>query len=240
VGVIDIEHGTPERAWSESMRLHALPDFATGDPARVFVIAPHPDDETLALGGTLSMLAKRAAIRVVALTEGEASHPASTIAKADLGALRARERELALSRLGLDQAELIRLDLGDGHLSERSDLADRLAPWIEGASYGFAPFREDGHPDHDAAGRAAASACRSCGIRLYEYPVWAWHWAHPDRNDLPWWRARRVALAPEAQVKKAYAVRAYRSQIAPLALAETVLPPAVLAHFARAFEVLFV
>jgi LmbE family N-acetylglucosaminyl deacetylase len=238
--MIDIDQGTPERVWSESGRLRRFTEFASGEPARVVVIAPHPDDETLGLGGTLSMLAKRAAIRVIALTEGEASHPPALIAKNDLASLRARERELALSRLGLEGAELVRLDLGDGRLSERTDLARRLAPLIAGASYVFAPFRHDGHPDHDAAGRAAAHAAEACAVRLYEYPVWAWHWARPDREDLPWWRARRVALAPDAQLKKAYAVRAYRSQIAPLALGRTVLPDTVLAHFARDFEVLFV
>ncbi len=46
-----------------------------------------------------------------------------------------------------------------------------------------APWRHDGHPDHEAAGRAAAAAARRTGARLLEYPLWLWHHTAPD--DLP-------------------------------------------------------
>jgi len=243
--LIDLAHGTAERAWADCERLQVLPVFAWDAPARVVVIAPHPDDETLGVGGTLCMLARLGfAIEIVALTDGEASHPRSpTMSRAQMGITRAAERTQAIAALGLQAAKLTRLRLADGALPDAHDLADTLSPLLDGAAYCLAPFRHDGHPDHDAAGRAAASACRACAVTLCEFPIWVWHWAQPASEALPWSRARRLPLDLAAQSAKADAVRAYRSQTAPLSAAagdETGLPSAVLEHFARDFEVLFV
>ena len=65
-----------------------------------------------------------------------------------------------------------------GHAGERTLLA--------------APWRHDGHPDHEAVGRAAAVAARRTDARLVEYPVWMWHWG--TEQDLPWPDARVVRL----------------------------------------------
>jgi LmbE family N-acetylglucosaminyl deacetylase len=48
-----------------------------------------------------------------------------------------------------------------------------------------APWRHDGHPDHDAAGRAATIASAAAGAPLLQYLVWAWHWADPEGDDPP-------------------------------------------------------
>ena len=53
-----------------------------------------------------------------------------------------------------------------------------------------APWRHDGHPDHEAVGRAAAVAARRTDARLVEYPVWMWHWG--TEQDLPWPDARGI------------------------------------------------
>ena len=46
--------------------------------ARAVVVAPHPDDEVLAVGGLLAQLARLGgAIRVIAVTDGTASHRGS-------------------------------------------------------------------------------------------------------------------------------------------------------------------
>ncbi|HET6339538.1 MAG TPA: hypothetical protein VFG30_40285, partial [Polyangiales bacterium] len=87
----------------------------------------------------------------------------------------------------------------------------RLLPLVRGAARCFAPFRRDGHPDHDASGEAAAGACEAAGVGLAEYPIWAWNWARPESDDLPWSQARRVVLTPAAQRAKSRAVKEYRS-----------------------------
>jgi hypothetical protein len=59
---------------------------------------------------------------------------------------------------------------------------------------------------------------------------------------VPWHRARRIDLPPAARTAKAAAIAAFPSQTAPLGPAAAdaaILPPHVLARFARPFEVVF-
>jgi hypothetical protein len=52
--------------------------------------------------------------------------------------------------------------------------------------------RGDGHPDHEAVGRAARSAARRTDAILLEYPIWMWHWAFTDDFAVSWSRAQRA------------------------------------------------
>ena len=156
--------------------------------------------------------------------------------------MRAAESELALREL-LDGCPIARLALPDGHLAAHEPcigraVEERLAP----GAWCFAPLRQDGHPDHEAAARATALACEARGARLIEYPIWMWHWSAPGDPRVPWERARRARLAPAARSRKARAIAAFASQIAPIssgAAGAAILPPAVLARFLRPSEVLF-
>ena len=87
------------------------------------VIAPHPDDEVLGTGGLLRQLAATgSAIEIVAVTDGEASHPKSTrVSRRELAETRARERRVALDRLGVRPSRLTRLGLPDGGVAGWSD-----------------------------------------------------------------------------------------------------------------------
>ena len=233
--------GTPESTWLNAEALAHCAPLHFGPPGRVVVLAPHPDDEVLGVGGTLQLLAAAGwSVCVVAITDGEASHPGSPAARATLARIRAEERANALACLSLSEAEVVRLQVGDGLVTRASDLDERLAPHLRDASLCLSPWEHDGHPDHDATGLAARRACRTLGVPLLRYPVWAWHWASPEH--LPWTSARKVPLPPEVQRAKRKAIAAYRSQIAPLGPAPgeaAVLPPAVLARFERPFEILF-
>ncbi len=96
-----------------------------------------------------------------------------------------------------------------------------------------APWRHDGHPDHEAAGVAAAAAARRTGADLWEYPVWFWHWATPEQA--PWPDLRRFLLTGSVVEAKARAVAAHASQVRPLSGADgdqEVLPAGLLEHFA--------
>ena len=120
--IVDREHRGPgELAWASSPRLANLPPLGELHARRLVVVTPHPDDEVLGAGGLIQKaLAEGILVEIVAVTDGEASHPLSDVAaRLDLPALRARETETALRRLGWDTPTITRLHLPDGRVSER-------------------------------------------------------------------------------------------------------------------------
>ena len=128
------------------------------------VIAPHPDDAELALGGSILLLqAQGASVGVLDLTDGEPTPHGSPD-------IRRRETEAATAILGLTW----RGNLGltnrrlEADLGARAKLAGKireLKPRVL-----FAPFWEDAHPDHVAAS-ALVEAAR--------------FWAKLSKSDLP-------------------------------------------------------
>ena len=232
--------GTTEQEWLPWLDALALPELDLPFPDRVVVVAPHPDDELLAVGGLLAMLsAAGTRVDVLAVTDGEASHPGGSVAPAELARLRVRETELALSRLGT-HGTVTRLGLPDGGCEALQQPVARALE-LSAQDWVLGPWTGDGHPDHEAVGRGCVEAARRSGARLLEFPVWAWHWASPG-SALPWSRACQVVLPRSVRETKAAALQAFASQVAPIGpLPEDapVLPPHVLARFARPFEVLF-
>lgn len=233
--------GTGEQYWRASDRVAALP-VLTPRPVHLTVLAAHPDDETLGAGGLIAAVARLGGtVEVVVVTDGEASHPASpTYDEPALRALRRTELPAAMARL--DPAATVRwLAVPDGCVTESADLVTRqleAAP-SSGDHWIAAPWRADGHPDHDTLGVVAARLARRSGATLLEYPIWFWHWGDDSSNDFPWPAARRLVLTDADRSAKAAAVRAHHSQIAPLSDQpgdEAILPAAVLAYFQRPFE----
>ncbi|MEV4351874.1 PIG-L family deacetylase [Actinoplanes sp. NPDC049596] len=230
--------GTAEATWlgwAAMTRWPVLP--LEPGPRPPLVVAPHPDDEILGVAGLMATLG---AVELVAVTDGEASHPGSTVYTPErLAAVRREETAEAMARLGLGHSAVHRLAQPDGHIDE-ARLADELATRLTAGQWCLATWRGDGHPDHEAVGRAAAEACARTGARLLEYPIWTWHWAEPDDPRVPWDRARRIPLTPEAVAAKQAAIEAFPSQIHPLGpdpADAAILPPHILARFARSFEV---
>ncbi|MEJ8813113.1 PIG-L family deacetylase [Variovorax ureilyticus] len=239
--------GTSEEAWNGWPGLTRLPrvdaETLVPDGARVIVVAPHPDDEVLMVGGLLAQLARKGIpVRVIAVTDGTASHRgSSTWTPRLLRQVRPRESRAALRCLGIVESPL-RLKLEDGALSnQRGRLAERLCGLIDFRDVVFTTWHRDGHPDHEATARACASAARRRGARLVEVPVWAWNWAEPGDPRLPWRSACRLPLDSDATRRKCFAMQAYESQILPDAStgAQPVLDAVMLQRAARPFEVLF-
>ncbi len=234
--------GTPAAAWRATASWAALPDAAPvlDGVHRLVVLAAHPDDEVLGAAGLVRRAAAQGIeVRVLTATAGEASHPGSpTVTPDELARRRRDEAAAALAEL-TDPAVVPRiLGLADGGVAGHEDeLVDLLVTEI-GDGRGtllVAPWREDGHPDHDAVGRAAVTVAARTGSRLREFPVWSWHWRSTD--DLPWEHAARLDLDPDERAAKARAVAAHASQVAPLSpdpADAPVLPADILAHFADA------
>jgi bacillithiol biosynthesis deacetylase BshB1 len=115
------------------------------EPLDYLVIAPHPDDAELGVGGTILLLqAQGARVGVLDLTDGEPTPHGSP-------EVRRRETEAATAVLGLAW----RGNLGlanrclEADLEARAKLAGalrQLRPRVL-----FAPYWEDAHPDHVAA-----------------------------------------------------------------------------------------
>ncbi|MEJ8855519.1 PIG-L family deacetylase [Variovorax robiniae] len=183
--------------------------------ARAVIVAPHADDEVLALGGLLAQLAAQARETcIIAVTDGiarpaDARHwPPDPRARMD-----SIESRRALHRLGVTD-DPVRLGFPDGSLHIlRRMLAERLQPLLRADDVVFTTWRMDGPPDHEATGHACAFAAALCGARLVETPVRAWHWAKPGDVRLPWRRARRLLLDTDAQDRKRKAQDALEARL---------------------------
>jgi LmbE family N-acetylglucosaminyl deacetylase len=234
---------TDEARWAEDPRWADVIPLDLAGTTHLLVVAAHPDDETLGLGGFLAGLPADVDLDVVVVTDGQASHPRSTThTPADLARIRRTEAREVIAQLA-PHARLHLLGLTDGGLAEEQDeLTAALVRLARpGESLLLAPYRSDGHPDHEAAARAAASAAWRTDAGLLEYPIWLWHWEGTDA--LPWGAARRVDLSDEARGRKARAVAGHRSQVEPLSDRpgdEALLRPGMLAHFARPWETVLV
>jgi LmbE family N-acetylglucosaminyl deacetylase len=234
--------GTPTHVWLSGRR--ELPVLDLAGCAELVVVAAHPDDETLGFGATSAMLAAMGvAVAVVSASDGGASHPRlSRLQRDRLEHLRRAELHCAVSALGL--SEPISLGLPDERIADHEDrLADLLTEILHGRAVGTwcaATWCGDGHPDHEAVGRAAAVAAQRTGAALLEYPVWMWHWAYPDDPAVPWDRAYRSRLHRWAVSRKRRAAQCFSSQFEPVTVGSApVLPPAVVQRLLAVGEVVF-
>ena len=221
-----------------------FPELDLDDCPALVVVAPHPDDETLGFGATASLLRSRGVdVRIVAATDGGGAFPGLTpVERAWLERDRRDELRLAANLLGLD--EPIFLGLPDGELSTREDdLTDQLAEILAAGPAGTwcaATWRGDGHPDHGAVGRCSAVATARTGAELLEYPVWMWHWAHPDDEAVPWDRMSVVSPDAAALARKRRAANVFRTQLNPyVAGFDAIVPPFVLQRLFAVGEAVF-
>jgi LmbE family N-acetylglucosaminyl deacetylase len=240
--------GTPAAQWLAwpgwaGLRVSAVAELIPPG-SRLVVIAAHPDDEILTAGGLLAAAVRAGReLLLVAVTDGQASHPGSEKwPEEDLAAQRRQETADALGVLGAGGASVLRLGLPDGALPA-------LAPALTGALAGLllpsdvvvSPWRFDGHPDHEATGYATALAARSRGARHLEAPIWAWHWAAPGDPRVPWPRASVLYLGPILAQRKRSAIGCFTSQLEPdpSTGADPVLPSWAVARFRHGREVFF-
>lgn len=197
-------------------RLESLPWTPPSDPGgRVLVLSAHPDDEVLAVGGWLAGQTARD-VTFVTATDGEASHPDSpTVSPDRLRATRPGELVSALQTLGFATPDVRRLGLPDGGLTDAfGRLLAALEPLVARADLVLAPFESDGHPDHDAVGRAAVTLSGVDTV-LWRFPVWTWAWTEPDRQSwLP--DLRRLDCSSVARVRKRRAIDAFVTQVTAL------------------------
>ena len=155
------------------------------------VIAPHPDDETFGCGATIAR--KRAAgtdVHICVVSDGSA-FPTDEFTPAELVEMRRENLTRACAVLGVDDAEIERLDFPDGGTGDRIDEISRaVAEVIKRLEPDeiFIPSSYDAHPDHQSVYRAATKAIELAGTSavVYAYPVWFWAretwWSHQNEG----------------------------------------------------------
>jgi LmbE family N-acetylglucosaminyl deacetylase len=214
------------------------------------VIAPHPDDESLACGGLIANACEQGQrAKVVIVSDGASSHPNSKAHPPDrLRSLREEEARRVGAELGLRPDEMLFLGLPDRFVPSEGEEAERAIGAIAncvreiGAGSLFVSWRHDPHCDHEASYRIARAVQRRSGeVRLFEYVVWG-HALPPSTEVDPIRTGFRISIDHEAQEKKRRAIAAHRSQTTNLIdddPAGFLFSQIDLAHFDRPYEFFF-
>jgi len=175
------------------------------------VIAPHPDDAELGMGGTIvRLLARGWAVGVLDLTSGEPT---------PLGSLEIRARETAEATAILGIPWRRNLALPNRSLEPSLEHRRALAAVFREARPRllFAPFWEDAHPDHTAATKLVEDARFWSKLSKSDIPGEPFH---PSRVLYYFSVHLRIVERPsflvdisDQVVAKERAMRAYRSQL---------------------------
>ena len=196
---------------------------------RVLVLAPHPDDETLATGGLLQRaLTVEAEVRVLFVTDGEnnpwaqrATEHRWRVGAADRerwGERRRGEAMAALACLGISTWQTGFLGYPDQGIQRLLQAGDDLAETLVGELGRFAPTLlvapslEDLHPDHSALAvfvRLALARLPSSLRRPRERQFIV----HHDGPLIPAARDARLALTARERERKRLAILCHASQL---------------------------
>jgi LmbE family N-acetylglucosaminyl deacetylase len=192
---------------------------------RVLVVAPHPDDESIATGGiVLAARAAGAALRVIVLTDGdnnpwpqrwvEKRWTIDAAAQARWGARRRGEAGEAMRLLGVAERDARFFGLPDQGLTDllmraERKIIDDLAAEIETfkPTEVVVPALSDRHPDHSAAFILVAEASARAGASLPHVLTFAVHGGGSEKDAVV------LALSDAQRETKRSAIRAHASQM---------------------------
>jgi len=201
------------------------PTLSLSERDRVLVIAPHPDDESLACGALLLAAGAASAARhVVVLTDGD-NNPwpqrwiekrwhIDEAARARWGARRRAEAQAALDVLGVPRDARSFLGWPDAGLTdllmrESSMVSHELTAQIDAfrPTHIAIPALSDTHPDHSAAHVAARFALMHAKAPAPECLIYAVHGAKEDAQ------AQVVALDASQRELKQRAILQHQTQM---------------------------
>ncbi len=229
---------------SEARAAPAAPISDLTGEGDVLVLAPHPDDESLAMGGAIAA-ARQAGrtVHVAVVTDGALSHPNSPSHPGPiLAALRRAEVTEAVALLTGGAAAPVWLGYPDQGAPDCEaafeEAAAVLAPLLPKVTAIWTTWNGDPHPDHQRVWRLARWLARRQGdVRLFGCPVWG-------RVQEPVCGAGRAGLLrfPTGPYRdlKARAVAAHASQMTALIDDDPDgfrMPPDLAAHFVTSDEI---
>ena len=222
--------------------------FTGGSP--IVVLSPHPDDESLGLGGLIAAVrADGGEVKIIVLTDGAASHPGSrAMPPAKLAAVRKEEVLEAASILGVPAADLTHLDLPDSAVPSSGPEFDATVALLDtmleeaGASLLLVTWGHDPHCDHEAAdAMARALRVRRADLAVWSYPIWGRHLDPATPIEAPAPDGFRLDITPWLD-RKRRAIAAHASQMTDLIGDDPEgfrFTPALLAPFLEPHEVVF-
>lgn len=195
-----------------------------GEPvvtARLLVVAPHPDDETIGAG---ALLLRSTDAHVIVVTDGAPNDPTlwppsvTAATREEYVSIRRDELRLALHEAGVGVDRLHLLDVADGEATDHivsivrriAELLERIEPEVV-----VAPAYEGGHVDHDATALAVRAAISMTG-RGHHHEMALYHAAGAAiavhefvGGDTP---GREWPLAERLAARKAAMLARYQSQ----------------------------
>ncbi|NOS99178.1 MAG: PIG-L family deacetylase [Phycisphaerales bacterium] len=185
------------------------------EPARILVIAPHPDDEVLGVGGTIRRLVDEGCRVTVAIaTVGWAPlYPDDQVARVRAEAGEAN-RLLGVHELRFLDLPVTKLDRLPRH--EINAVFDRLVTDVQ-PRWVFLPFAGDRHEDHRQVFEAAQVALRPVAARDPLTRIWCYetvsetHWAVPTVE--PTFQPQAFMDVSAQLAVKLQAMRVYASQL---------------------------
>jgi LmbE family N-acetylglucosaminyl deacetylase len=204
-------------------------------PGALVVVSPHPDDESLGVGGLIRQWSLAGhEVTVLSVTDGERAYPEWT----GLDVVRRRELIDGLRVLAPVHVSIRRVGIPDGDVaSHLNRLRHALQTVLDETTTLVAPYEFDGHPDHEATGRVCLEMARAAQVPLARYPIWAWHLRTARMlADLPW---GKYPLNADTQRAKARAIDCFASQIRPPS-GDPILPANFLQYFSRPYEAFIV
>lgn len=156
---------------SDIERYQQIPTLKLPPGQRILVLAPHPDDESIGCGGTLSnCVTAGLEVRVIVLTDGRYgssqirhlpdTDPDKPGLQKNLIDTRQAETRAAMQQIGVKQ--ILFLDAIDSQLTQdvariAEALAHELGTWQPDTI--ILPFITDRHADHFATNRCLIQAC---------------------------------------------------------------------------------
>jgi len=176
----------------------------------VIVLAPHPDDEMIGMGGTIALLAEQEErVVVVVFSGGEATHVWQK--QEAIRTTRMRECLKAAKLAGVE--DVVFLELADFTLTTEiveHDIESRLKDIIdlERPRMVFTPAIDDVYPDHRAVANLIFSVQKKFFPDLAVWMYTVWNPLHITHREQP----RLVVDITRTFPKKWRAIQAYQSQ----------------------------
>ena len=144
----------------------------------VIVFSPHPDDETLGVGGTIAKkISEGYEVLVVLMTDGKYAFSSifginSNPTPEELKEIRKKEVQNALKILGVLEKNILFLDFQDGDLEHNEISAEEKVAIIlarNPPTEVYFTYSKDVNPDHRATNRIIKKALKKSGYTTQNY-----------------------------------------------------------------------